>query len=62
MTISSYNPKLALYDAFPQMKTLSRQANPTMECAEDSLLKRELDGLDTSWAKTILDEAEWRIN
>ena len=46
MTISSYNPKSALYEAFSQMKALSRQANPTIECAEDSLLKRELDGLD----------------
>jgi len=62
LTISSYNPKSALYEAFSQMKALSRQANPTIECAEDSLLKRELDGLDTSWARTILDEAEWRIN
>ena len=62
MTISSYYPKAALYDAFPRMKELSRQANPTMECAEDTLMERELDGLDTSWARTIPDEAEWRIN
>jgi len=44
------------------MKALSKQANATMEAAEDTLLQRELDGLDTSWARTILDEAEWRIN
>jgi hypothetical protein len=33
-----------------------------MGCAEDILMAREVDGLDTSWARTILDEAEWRIN
>jgi hypothetical protein len=51
-----------LYEAFTQMKALSRQANPTMECTEDIPLERELDGLDKSWARTILDEAKWRIN
>jgi len=40
------------------MKALSKQANATMEAAEDTLLQRELDGLDTSSARTILDEAE----
>jgi len=58
MTNSSFNPKAALYEAFPQMKALSKQANATMEAAEDTLLQRELDGIDTSWARTILDEAE----
>lgn len=62
MSDSSYNPKTALFEAFPQMKALSKQANYIMESAEDTLLQRELDGFDTSWARTILYEAEWRIN
>jgi len=62
MAVSSYNPKSALFDAFPKMKALSGQANQTMESAEDTLLQRELDGFDTSWARNILYEAEWRIN
>jgi hypothetical protein len=44
------------------MKALSRQANDVMEGAEKTLSDRELDGLDTSWARIILYEAEWRIN
>jgi hypothetical protein len=39
LTISSYNPKAALYDAFPQMQVLSRKANPTMESAEDIFME-----------------------
>jgi hypothetical protein len=62
MSDSSYNPNTALFEAFPQMKALSKQANYIMESAEDTLLQRELDGLDTSWARTILYETEWRIN
>jgi len=39
LTINSYNPKAALYDAFPEMKALSRKANPTMECVEGILME-----------------------
>ena len=61
MADSSYSPKLALFDAFPKMKALSREANDVMEGAEKVLLERELFSLDTSWTRTILYEAEWRI-
>jgi hypothetical protein len=62
MANSSYSPKSALFHAFPEMKALSRKANDVMEGAEKTLSDRELDGLDTSWARAILYEAEWRIN
>ena len=39
LTISPYNSKAALYDAFPQMQVLSRKANPTMESAEDIFME-----------------------
>jgi len=57
-----YNPRSALFKAFPKMKALSDRANQTMESAEDTLLDRELRGFDTSWVRNILYEAEWRIN
>jgi len=39
------------------MKPLSKQSDPIMEAAEDTLLQYELAGRDTSWARTILYEA-----
>jgi hypothetical protein len=57
-----YNPKKALFDAFPKMKELSHQVNDVMEGAEETLSERELAGCDTSWARAHLFEAEWRIN
>ncbi len=56
-----YNPKAALFCAYPAMKTLSKQANDLMEGAEKTLSERELAGCDTSWARDRLAEAEWRI-
>ena len=61
MARPAYNPKSALYDAFPKMKELSKQVNDVMEGAEKTLSKRELAGCDTSWARAHLFEAEWRI-
>jgi hypothetical protein len=57
-----YNPKKALFDAFPKMKELSKRVNDVMEGAEETLSERELAGCDTSWARAHLFEAEWRIN
>jgi hypothetical protein len=62
VTDRCYNPKSALFDAFPKMKALSKRVDAIMEAAEDTLLRRECEGLDTSWTRTILYEAEWRIN
>jgi hypothetical protein len=56
-----YNPKAALFCAYPAMKTLSKQANDLMEGAEKTLSERELAGCDTSWARDRHAEAEWRI-
>ena len=57
-----YNPKSALFAAYPEMKELSTQVNDAMEGAEETLSKREFAGCDTSWARAHLFEAEWRIN
>jgi len=57
-----YDPKSALYNAFPKMKTLSKAADKTMNRAERKLARREFAGKDTSYARAALDEAEWRIN
>ena len=57
-----YNPKSALFAAYPEMKELSKQANDVMEGAEETLSEREFAGCDTSWARDHLYEAEWRIN
>jgi hypothetical protein len=57
-----YNPKSALFAAFPEMKALSKEANDIMEGAEETLSEREFAGSDTSWARAHLYEAEWRIN
>jgi hypothetical protein len=62
MTQLSYNPKEALFAAFPEMKALSKQVNDVMEGAEETLSEREFAGCDTSWARAHLYEAEWRIN
>lgn len=61
MTVEMYDPKHALYDAFPKMRALSKDADPTMNAAEHELARRELAGGDTSYARAALDEAEWRI-
>lgn len=57
-----YNPKSALFAAYPAMKNLSKEVNDIMEGAEATLSQRELAGCDTSWARDRLYEAEWRIN
>ena len=57
-----YNPKSALFAAYPKMKELSKQANDVMEGAEETLSEREFSGCDTSWGRAHLYEAEWRIN
>jgi hypothetical protein len=62
MAHSLYNPKSALFAAFPEMKVLSKQVNALMEGAEETLSEREFAGRDTSWARAHLHEAEWRIN
>jgi hypothetical protein len=62
MAAGLYDPKKALFDAYPQMRQLSHDANKLMEEAEQTLSDRELAGRDTSWARDRLYEAEWRIN
>ena len=62
MVSAPYDPKSALYNAFPKMKTLSKAADKTMNRAERKLARREFAGKDTSYARAALDEAEWRIN
>src|ERR1700751_5809788 len=57
-----YNPKSALFAAYPEMKERSRQVNDVMEGAEETLSEREFAGCDTSWARDHLYEAEWCIN
>ena len=57
-----YDPKKALFLAFPEMKELSKHVNDVMEGAEETLSEREFAGCDTSWARDRLYEAEWRIN
>jgi hypothetical protein len=61
MTAPAYDPKAALYNTFPAMRALSKNADKTMNQAEADLAKRELAGEDTSYARAALDEAEWRI-
>jgi hypothetical protein len=62
MAIGLYDPKKALFDAYPKMRELSHDANDFMEGAEETLSERELAGCDTSWARDRLYEAEWLIN
>jgi hypothetical protein len=62
MTDPPYDPKKALFLAFPEMKELSKQVNDVMEGAEETLSEREFAGCDTSWARDHLQEAEWHIN
>lgn len=62
MAAHLYDPKAALFTAYPQMKDLSRDANDLMEGAEETLSERELAGCDTSWARDRIYEAEWLIN
>jgi hypothetical protein len=62
MTHLPYNPKSALFAAYPKMKELSKQVNDVMEGAEETLSEREFAGCDTSWGRAHLYEAEWRIN
>src|SRR5689334_7177680 len=57
----SYDPRQALYAAFPKMKILSKAVDSTMKSAEEELAQREREGKDTSFARAALDEAEWRI-
>jgi hypothetical protein len=61
MTIDVYDPKQALFKAFPKMKALSATADPVMNHAECELSRREFAGEDTSYARAALDDAEWRI-
>ena len=61
MVPAPYDPKSALYTAFPKMKALSKSAGHTMNQAECKLARCELAGKDTSYARAALDEAEWRI-
>jgi hypothetical protein len=56
-----YNPKKALYAAYPRMAALSKNADQTMNDAEAELARRELAGADTNYARAALYEAEWRI-
>jgi hypothetical protein len=56
-----YNPKKALYAAFPKMAALSKSADSTMNNAEVELAGREKAGKDTSYARNAMYEAEWRI-
>ncbi len=57
-----YNPKAALFCAYPAMKALSKEADNLIEGAAKTLVERELAGCDTSWARARFYEAEWRIN
>jgi hypothetical protein len=61
LTLGLYDPKKALFAAFPRMRQLSHDANCVMEGAEVELSRRECRGCDTSWARTAHAEAEWRI-
>ena len=62
MVPAPYDPKSALYNAFPKMKALSKSADHGMNHAECELARREMTGRDTSYARATLDEAEWRIS
>ena len=42
MTHLPYDPKKALFLAFPEMKRLSKQVNDVMEGAEETLSERDL--------------------
>jgi hypothetical protein len=57
----AYNPKAALFKAYPAMKALSKDANELVEGAAETLSEREFSGYDTSWARVQFYEAEWRI-
>jgi hypothetical protein len=61
MAAETYNPRHALYCAFPKMRSLSKAVELTMSSAEDELTKRERAGKDTSFCRVALSEAEWRI-
>jgi hypothetical protein len=58
----SYNPKKALFDAYPQMRKLSLETDEFMNQAEETLAERELSGIDTSCPRAIQLEARWRTN
>ncbi len=61
MAVDLYDPRAALYRAYPKMKALSSEVDGTMNQAESTLARREAAGDDTSYARAALDEAEWRI-
>ena len=54
MPAQLYNPKKALYAAFPKMAALSKSADTTMNNAEQELARRETAGVDTSYARLPL--------
>ena len=62
MLAPRYNPRRALYDAFPRMRELSTDVDTFMNHAEEELAEREIRGSDTSCPRAIQLEARWRIN
>ena len=57
-----YNPKTALFAAYPRMKQLSKDTDSFMNGAEQRLADMEEQGADTSCARAIQLEARWRTN
>ena len=62
MSANLYNPKKALFDAFPCMRDLSLKTDDFMNRSEDILAERELAGCDTSCPRAVQLEARWRTN
>jgi hypothetical protein len=57
-----YDPKKALYQAFPQMAKLSKDKDAFMNNAEEILAEHEEKGRDSSCARAVQMEARWRIS
>jgi hypothetical protein len=61
MAAELYDPKKALYKAFPEMAKLSQEKDDFMNGAEQILADHEEQGRDTSCARAVQLEARWRI-
>lgn len=61
MAAGFYNPKKRLHEAHPAMDALSQKAKTQLTQVEDELAKREARGEDTSYARAVYYEVEWRV-
>jgi hypothetical protein len=61
MAVDLYDPKQKLYSAHPDMGAYAGEAKKIIQNAAEKLGCRDRQGIDTSFARTALYEAGWRI-